>query len=281
MISAFLLTLREGLEAALIVGILFGALRKIDRDDLKPVVWLGTLGAVGVSLLAALLLNIFGATLEGRAEEIFEGVAMLLAAGLLTWMIIWMRTQAREISVALTSDVQRAALKAGAWTLFFVAFLAVVREGIELALFLTATSFAAGAQATLLGALLGLAAVAVLAWAIFSSLIKLNLSLFFNVTSVLLILFAAGLVAHGVHELNEAAIIPSVVEHVWDTSFILSESSLPGLLLQTLLGYNADPSLTEVLAYVAYFAGLLGLFVYLRSRLEKPALQQGSSAATS
>lgn len=278
MISAFLLALREGLEAALIVGIVFGALRKINREDLKPVVWMGTVGAVAVSLVVAIVLHFVGASFEGRAEAVFEGVAMLLAAGVLTWMIFWMRAQARHISVALESDVKRAAMQAGAWTLFLVAFLAVVREGVELALFLTATSITAGAQATLIGALLGLTTVTVLAWALFSSLIKLNVGQFFNVTSVLLIIFAAGLVAHGVHEFNEAGIIPAIVEHVWDINFILDEDSYLGLILKTLVGYNGNPSLTELLAYVAYY---LGLFAYIRSRQEKPALQRSSSASVS
>jgi high-affinity iron transporter len=277
-ISAFLLALREGLEAALIVGILFGALRKINREDLRPAVWVGTLGAIAVSFAAAVMLNQLGASLEGRAEELFEGVAMLLAAAMLTWMIFWMRTQARQISAELESDVKRAALRAGAWTLFVIAFLAVVREGLELALFLTATSFTAGAQATLIGALLGLVSVTLLAWAIFSSLIKLNVGRFFDVTSIVLILFAAGLVAHGVHEFNEAGIIPAVIEHVWDVNFILDEDSYLGLLLKTLIGYNGNPSLTEVLAYVGYYAGLFG---YLRSRQQKPVMQQRSSAAAS
>jgi high-affinity iron transporter len=278
MIPAFLLALREGLEAALIVGILLGALRKIDREALKPVVWAGVGAAVAVSLLVAVILQVVGAAFEGRAEQIFEGVAMLLAAGLLTWMIFWMRTQAREISLALESDVKHAALQAGGWTLFLVAFLAVVREGIELALFLTATAITAGGQATLIGAVLGLAIVGVLAWALFRSLIKLNVGQFFNVTSVLLILFAAGLVAHGVHEFNEAGIIPPIVEHVWDVNHILDEDSYLGLILKTLLGYNGNPSLTEVLAYIGYY---VGLFVFFRRHEERVRLPQSSSASAS
>jgi high-affinity iron transporter len=278
MIPAFLLALREGLEAALVVGIVLGALRKIDRQELKPVVWAGVGGAVVVSLLVAVVLQLVGAAFEGSAEQLFEGVAMLLAAGILTWMIFWMRRQAREISRALESDVKRAALQAGGWTLFFVAFLAVVREGIELALFLTATAITAGGQATLIGAVLGLAVVGVLSWALFRSLIKLNVGQFFNVTSVLLILFAAGLVAHGVHEFNEAGIIPPIIEHVWDINYILDEDSYLGLILKTLLGYNGNPSLTEVLAYVGYY---VAIFVFFRRREARVTLPQGSSVSAS
>ena len=203
---------------------------------------------------------------------------MVLAAGVLTWMIFWMRAQARRLSAELETDVRRAAMKAGAWTLFLVAFLAVVREGVELALFLAATSFSAGAQATVVGALLGLVAVSLLSWGIFASIVKLNVGQFFSVTSVLLILFAAGLVAHGVHEFNEAGLIPAIVEHVWDTNAILHEDSFVGLILKTLLGYNGNPSLTEVLAYIGYYVAVFG---YLRASQAKLALPQNSSAAAS
>ena len=278
MIPAYLLALREGLEAALIIGVVFGTLRKINREELKPVVWIGVGGAILVSFVVAAVLHLVGVSLEGRAEAIFEGVAMLLAAGILTWMIFWMRDQASNLSAVLASDVTRAALQSGAWTLFLVAFLAVVREGIELALFLTATSLSAGTQATLIGAALGLITVIVLAWAFFSSLIKLNVAQFFNVTSVLLVIFAAGLVAHGIHEFNEAGIIPAVVEHLWDINFILDEDSYLGLILKTLVGYNGNPSLTEVLAYVAYY---VSLFLYLRRREERLVLHQDAEAAAS
>lgn len=266
MIPALLLALREGLEAALIVGILLGALRKINHEALKSTVWLGTLSAAVVSLLTAVVLQVIGASIEGSAEQIFEGVTMFLAAGVLTWMIFWMRTQAKGMGAALETDVRQAVLQRGRTALFLVAFLAVVREGVELALFLTATAFAAGERATLIGAVAGLGLAVLLAWALFSSLIRLNLRQFFQVTSILLILFAAGLLAHGVHELNEAGWIPVIIEHVWNTNTLVHEDSLPGQILKTLFGYNGNPSLTEVLAYFSYFAVV---YLLLRSQ-EKP-----------
>jgi high-affinity iron transporter len=135
-----------------------------------------------------------------------------------------------------------------------LAFLAVVREGIELALFLTATGFVVRAGQTLIGGLLGLAAAIVLGWLLFSATLRLALRRFFQVTGVLLILFAAGLVAHGVHEFNEAGGIPSVVAQVWNVNPWLDENSTLGSILKALFGYNGNPSLTEVLAYLAYFA---------------------------
>lgn len=257
MLASILLALREGLEAALIVGIVLGALRKMDRGDLAPAVWRGTISAIFVSLAAAIGLTALGLSLEGPAEPIFEGAAMLLAAAILTWMIFWMNRQSRYMKQGLETGVRRAALSTGKGALFGLAFLAVVREGIELALFLTAAAFASGARGTILGGLVGLAAAAFIGWSLFASTIRLDLKRFFQVTGVLLLLFAAGLVGNGVHEFNEVGWIPALVEHVWDLNPVLSESSGAGVALKALVGYNGNPSLTEVMAYLAYVVGVL------------------------
>ena len=253
MLASFLLSLREGIEAALIIGIVLGALRKLNRSEMSPAVWYGALSAVLVSLITGVLLTAFGLSLEGTAEEIFEGVAMLLAAGVLTWMIFWMNRQSRSIKAELEAGVNRATSAGGARALFSLAFLAVVREGIELALFLTAATFASDTESTILGALLGLGVSILLGWGLFASTLRLNLRRFFQVTGLLLILFAAGLVAHGVHEFNEVGWIPPGIEHLWDFNPILDENSTFGLILKALFGYNGNPSLTEVLAYLAYY----------------------------
>ena len=262
MASSFLLSLREGLEAALIVGIVLGALRKTGRSDLRRWVWGGVLSAIAFSLLAAVSLGVFGAQVEGHAEEIYEGVAMLTAAGLLTWMILWMQKQSRQIKTRLESEVSQAVLVGGKWALFLLAFLAVGREGFELALFLTASTFSAGAAQTSVGAMLGLGTAILLGWLLYTSTVRLDLSVFFKVTGVLLLLFAAGLVAHGVHELNEAGLIPAVVEHLWDVNHLVDENSPTGAILKALFGYNGDPSLSEVTAYMLYLAGISAAWVW-------------------
>ncbi|MBM3143468.1 MAG: hypothetical protein FJ010_00605 [Chloroflexi bacterium] len=260
MFPSFLLALREGLEAALIIGIVLGVLRKVNRTQLKSVVWVGVGSAALVSLLGALALNAVGASFEGRAEEIFEGVTMFIAAGVLTWMIFWMQRQARMIQIELEADVRRAALAGGQRALFLLSFVAVVREGIELALFLTAAAMTTSAQQTLTGAILGLGTAVLLGWSLFASTVRLDLRRFFQVTGVLLILFAAGLTAHGIHEFNEAGWIPAVIEHVWDINHIVDENSTFGLVLKSLFGYNGNPSLTEILGYAMYFIAIgLGL----------------------
>lgn len=263
MLPTYLLSLREGLEAALIIGIVLGAVSKIHRKDLSPAVWLGTLSAVIVSILTALILTSFGMSLEEKAEQIFEGVTMLIAAGILTWMIFWMGKQARFLKSELEAGVNKAAARyaAGKRAVFWLAFVAVVREGVELALFITAAFFA-GDQSqimsntiqTLAGTILGLGTAALLGYTLFATTVRLDLRRFFQVTGILLILFAAGLVAHGIHEFNEVGWIPAVVEHVWDVNMILDETSVAGQLLKTLFGYNGNPSLTEMIAYFVYIA---------------------------
>jgi len=252
MFAGFLLSLREGLEAALIVGVLLGVLDKMKRPALKRTVWSGTAAAVLLSVTVGWLLNLAGARFEGRAEEIFEGVAMLIAAGILTWTILWMRAQGRAITRQMETDAERAAAGDNRLGLFFIAFLAVFREGLELSIFLTALSIHAEISPVWIGALLGLLAVLVISVLIFRGLIRLNITQFFRVTTILLVIFAAGLTAHGVHELNEAGLIPPLVEHVWDVNHILDENSTTGQFLKVLVGYNGNPSLSEVIAYALY-----------------------------
>ncbi|MEP7134180.1 MAG: FTR1 family protein [Chloroflexota bacterium] len=263
MLASYLLSLREGLEAALIIGIVLGAVSKIRRNDLMPAVWLGILSAVGVSILTALLLTRFGMSLHDPAEAIFEGITMLIAAAILTWMIFWMGKQSRFLKSEIEAGINQAAASAGKRAVFWLAFVAVVREGIELALFITAAFFA-GSQnqaasvsnvvQTLAGTILGIGTAALLSWTLFATTVRLDLRRFFQVTGFMLILFAAGLVAHGVHEFNIVGWIPSAIEPLWNLNPILNEESLVGQLLQTLFGYNSNPSLTEMIAYFVYIA---------------------------
>lgn len=266
MLPSYVLSLREGIEAALIIGIVLGALRKMRRTELSSSVWLGVVSAMIISALAGYLLTLFGLSLGGAAEEIFEGVTMLLAAGVLTWMIFWMSRQARSIKGELESGVHKAAFEGGKRGVFALAFLAVLREGIELALFLVAATFASNPHEALIGTSLGLGTSALLGWSLFATTVRLDLRRFFQVTGFLLILFAAGLVAHGVHAFNEVNWIPPVVEHVWDVNPILNENSTAGEMLKALFGYNGNPSLTEILSYGLYF---IAVFFGLRLA-EKP-----------
>jgi len=227
---------------------------------------------VVVSLTGGVLLTALGLSLEGEAEAIFEGIAMFLAAGVLTWMIFWMSRQSRSMKSDLEAGVRQAATATGTGKngLFALAFLAVLREGIELALFLTAATFASDVLQTISGGLLGLGTAVLLGWSLFASTIRLDLRRFFQVTGALLILFAAGLVAHGVHEFNEIAWIPEVIAHVWDINPILNEKTTLGQILGALFGYNGNLSLTEVIAYIAY---LVAILLGLRKAQKKKTVQ--------
>ena len=286
MLPSYLLSLREGLEAALIIGIVLGALRKIRRTDLAPALWLGTFIAVGVSILAAVLLTLFGLSLEGSAEQIYEGFTMLIAAGILTWMIFWMSGQARHLKGELEDGVNKAAAgyATGKRAIFWLAFVAVVREGVELALFITAAFFVGGNEniglntiQTLAGVVLGLGTSILLGWSLLATTVRLDLRRFFQVTGILLILFAAGLVAHGVHEFNEVTWVPSIIEHVWDVNAFIDEKSILGELLKTLFGYNGNPSLTEMIGYFGYLITVT--FLFTRSTAVKREAKTAQSKA--
>lgn len=278
MLVSLLLALREGLEAALIVGIIFGYLRKIGQMQYGRAAWSGVLVAAALSAALAFGITAIGAELKGPAEQLFEGTTMMLAVAVLTWMIFWMRSQARTLKASIESEVQKALVGGTAWGLFAAAFLAVFREGVETALFLGAAAFQTSGLETLIGALIGLAVAAVIGYLIYASTVRLNVRLFFDVTSLLLLVFAAGLFMHGIHEFQEAGLLPGLIEHVWDTSAFISEESLPGQFLHTLVGYTPAPSLVELLAYVGYWVVTLGAVRWWTSRsimTPKPVTAQG------
>jgi high-affinity iron transporter len=199
---------------------------------------------------------------------------MLLAAGVLTWMIFWMQRQGRQIQTELEGDVRSVVAEDSSRALFSLAFVAVVREGIETALFLTAASFNTSGLETLVGGALGLLIAIALCWLVFAAGKQLDVGTFFRVTSTLLIVFAAGLAAHGVHELQEARLLPTLAEHVWDVNHVLDESSGLGIFLKALFGYNGNPSLLEVLTYVGYFV----VIAVLGSRSKRRLIEQRAGA---
>lgn len=274
MLSSLLIALREGLEAALIIGILLGAIQKMNLNHLRAWIWGGVIAAILLSIGAAVGLNAIGAEFEGRGEEIFEGSMMILAGGLLTWMIFWMHRQSRFLRENLETDVRKAGSSNSRGAMFLVAFTAVGREGIELALFLMAARYTSEPFAALIGTLAGLSLAVLLGYILFASTHRLNLQRFFQVTNVLLLLFAAGLLAHGVHEFNEAGIVPSVIEHVYDLNGFLPEKSTFGQLLTAMFGYNGNPSLTEMIVYILY---LTGLGIITLPKWRTPVVQAGET----
>jgi high-affinity iron transporter len=259
MISSFIITFREALEAALIFGIILSFLSRTNQTKYNNIVYLGAVSGVVGSIIGAFLFNHIAGGFSGRAEQIFEGFTMLIGAVLLTTMILWMMKQ-KHVAKELEAKVSIEITEAHKLGLFSLVFIAILREGIETVIFLEASSFISEKN-TISGAILGIVAAIFLGYAVFVGSMKINLKKFFNVTSVLLILFAAGLVAHGVHELQEAGIVPIIVEHIWDINpavnpdggySALHEKGLIGSIFVSLFGYNGNPSLLEALSYLAY-----------------------------
>jgi high-affinity iron transporter len=207
-VGAAVVTLREGFEASLIVGIVLAFLNRTGRRDGFWAVWLGALAAVAISVAAGVTLYAVGTEFEGRAEAIWEGSVMLAAAAMLTWMVFWMRSQARTIRKHLESQVEHALKTGSALGLAAVAFVGVLREGLETALFLLGTFENSNAGVSLAGGILGLIAAFGLGYLFYKGSSRLDLRRFFMVTSLLLLAFAGWLVFGGVHELAEGGLLP-------------------------------------------------------------------------
>jgi high-affinity iron transporter len=252
---------REGLEASLIVGIVLGYLAKTENRRYFRLIWLGTAAAVALSVAAGAALFFTIGELEGRSEQLFEGFALLSAVAVLTWMIFWMRRQAANIKRELEAQLATAIAAGSAVGLASVVFFAVLREGWETALFLFAISESSTPLATGIGAVVGLAISISLGIAIYMGSRRLNLRQFFTATGLLLIIFAAGLLAHAVHEFQEAGLLPETIEHLWNTNAIVSEDSHFGKFLTALFGYNGDPSALEVGVWFAYLGVTLAVFL--------------------
>ncbi len=283
MAASFLIAFREVLEAALVVGIVLGYLARIRLTRHNRVVYAGVAAGIAASGLGAVLFITLAGGFEGRAEQLFEGITMLVGAALLTTMILWMMRQ-RHIAAELEAKVAASLRGPSRIGLFALVFVAILREGIETVLFLSAASLASPDN-NLIGALLGLVAAIALGYALFVGSRKISLRSFFVVTNILLILFAAGLVGMAVHEFQEAGVLPVIVEHVWNINPpapdggpypALHEKGAIGSIARGLFGYNGDPSLLEVVAYGAYLAVVAALW---RRRDARPAARVGTAEA--
>ncbi len=260
MLESFLVLFRETLEAALVVGLVLGYLARTQQARYRPVVWLAVAAGVAASLLAAWLFQRLAGGFEGRGEQIFEGLVMLAGAALLTTLLVWMAGK-RNAAAKLEHRLEKRLASGGSQGtgLFLLVFLSVLREGVESVIFL-------GTAGRAWGALAGLAAAALLGFLLFRGALRLRLGVFFGVTNLLLLLFAAGLVAHGLHELVEAGWLPALVDQVWDLNPLLPERGIAGSLLRGLFGYNGDPTLLELLGYAVYAAAAAALWSGLAHR---------------
>ena len=268
MFSSFLITFRETLETAIVVGIVLTFLTRTNQSIFKKFIWQGIAAGVGIAVFLAIILETFFGGYSGTTEEIFEGVLMFLTAGFLTWMIMWVHRQ-KDVAAKLKEKVAQHAKARYGLGIFFLITISVFREGIETVLYLKASSIA-GASNQMLGAILGIGAALLLGYGLFKWAIKINLSMLFNITSIFLILFAAGLFAHGAHEFQEAGLLPEFAfDPVFNVSHILDHKSTFGSFLRILFGYTSKPTFIEIFFYAGYILFILWLKIITTSLLEK------------
>jgi high-affinity iron transporter len=261
MVGNFLIGLREGLEAALVVSILVAFLVRTDRRSVLPKVWLGVGIAVAVSAGVTVALALAQQQLTFEAQEAFGGGLSIVAVGFVTWMIFWMRRAARSISTVLRGRMDHA-IELGSSAVVLMAALAVGREGLETALFFFTAAQAAGETTQpLIGFLLGIAVAVVLAYLIYRGAVQLNLGRFFTTTGVLLIFVAAGILGYGVHDLQEAAILPGLGTLAFDVSAAVPPDSWYGTLLKGVFNFSPQTTVLEAIVWVVYVGVVLTLFL--------------------
>ncbi|MDI5937276.1 iron uptake transporter permease EfeU [Micromonospora harpali] len=274
MFATYLIGLREGLEATLVVSILVAFLVKSQRRDRLPQVWGGVGLAVALSVLFGWLIEYTSTSLLARSEdrELFEAVTSVAAVVFVTWMIFWMRRAARTMAGELRGRLSEA-LAVGSLAVAGMAFLAVIREGLETALiFYSAAQGAAGDSGPLLALLAGIASAVAIGVGLYFSALRINLSTFFTWTGALLILVAAGILKYGVHDFQEAGVLPGLNDLAFDISATLDPSTWYAALLAGMFNVTPAPSVLETVAWVAYAVPVLVLF------LRRPAPPAGASA---
>lgn len=284
MIAYFLIGLREGLEAALVVSILVAFLVKAQRRQHLRYVWAGVGAAVVLSIgLGALIIVTASALLtDFRSQELFEALLSITAVGFVTWMIFWMRRTARHIKGELHGKLE-AALGVGPLAVAVVGFLAVAREGLEtVLLFWASTQTAVVSPYAAVGALTGgVVAAVVLGWLIYRGAVRINLSTFFTWTGVVLVVVAAGILAYGVHDLQEAAVLGGLDVKAFDVTAVISPTGWLGTVLGGIFNFNPAPTVAEAVAWAAYLVPVLTYFLWPQrpSTTTRPTPEPAEQAA--
>jgi high-affinity iron transporter len=259
--EALLITLREGFEASLIVAILFAAVRRSDRPALSRWIWIGTGAAVAVSIALGVALHLTIDDLTGIARLRTFALICLAAAALLTWMIFWMRGHARSLTGELEGQVQRA-MNQSVVALALVAFVSVARVGLETAVVLVSPTTASEGGEVLVGGLIGLAIAVALGVGVYHGSRVIPMRIFFQVTGVLIILFAAGLLSRSVQFFQAAGDLGTANNAAYDVTGAewLTTSTESGRVLAGILGWDPRPSIEQVVVYVGYLAPVLVAF---------------------
>jgi high-affinity iron transporter len=278
MLVPFLIMLREGMEAALIVGIVASYLEQSGRGAWMPAVWVGILLAIALSLFVGAGLQWASAEFPQKAQEAFEAGVNIIAAGILLSMVFWMRRAARAMKSNLHASIDAALAGSGAQTLALIGmvFFAVAREGLESIFFLLAVFQQSGADAPL-GALLGALVATAIGYAIYVGGVRLDLRRFFRWTGVFIIFVAAGLLAGALRHLHEAGLWNHLQGVAFDLTAVLPVDRLPGLLLSGLFGYMDAPNVGEIAVYVLFL--VVSLFAFLAPSPSTPATTQAHGAS--
>ena len=268
MLATLVIFLREGVEASMIVAILLAYLNRIGRRDRFRDIFLG----VGAALILAAVGGVVAyetiRSYDGsRVQTIFETCTYLVAAAVLTYMTFWMRNHARSLSKELRSRADAAIDGRARWGLGLLAFQAVGREGLETVVFTLAIVFSTSAAGALTGAVIGLAGSLVIAFVIYRLGHQLKLSRFFTVIGVLLMIFAAGLVADAVQNMQELGWLPVLSSPMWHSASFLSQDSAFGDVMHSFFGYSDAPTPLQLLMYVGYLAIVIVAYLKLRPRL--------------
>jgi len=261
MLSTFLIALREGLEAALIVGILVAYLVKTGRNHLLAPLWIGVGTAIAASLALGGFLSFTSAELSDRGEEFFAGTTSFLAVGFVTWMVFWMKRAARGLRDELHGKVD-SAVGAGSLAIAVTAFVAVVREGLETALFIYTNFKTVGAASSAtIGLILGLALAVALGYLIYNRSVKINLSKFFQITGTALVGVAAGVLSYGIHEYQELGWLPGVDSYIWDVTSWMAKDSILATVLAGSIGFDTTTSWLQFIVAGAYIGIILWLYL--------------------
>lgn len=274
MLANYLIGLREGLEASLVIGILIAYIVRTGRRDLLGAVWTGVGIATAVSLAVGAALTLGPRGLSFTAQETIGGVLSLVAVGLITWMIFWMGKTARFLKRHLEDGLEKA-IALGKGAIIAMALVAVGREGLETALFLWAGIQASGSTtAPLTGAVLGLATAVALGYLIYRGAVRINLRVFFQWTGLFLIVVAAGVLAYGVHDLQEAGVLPGLNTLAFDVTATIPPGSIAGTLLKGIFNFSPASTILEVIAWVLYLVPTAWLFSRMAfARSPQPAAQ--------
>lgn len=251
MFAAGLVTFREALEVALVAGIILTILTKLNQEHLKKYVWYAIASGIVLSLILSWLLEVMFGSFEGRTEQIYEGILMFVTAGFLTWMILWVHRQ-KGVIKNIEKGVKKHVDNKYPLGIFFITLSAIIREGVETVFYVRAISTVTGSN-QYLGVFLGLLTGAIMGFLLFKFSVRVNTLRILKISGAILLLFAAGLVANGVHEFQEAGLLPIFsFDPIINLQQVLDHGSLVGSILRTLFGYTSKPTILELLSYASY-----------------------------